>query len=293
MDGLFHMENPIYKWIMTGVRTPMTSETSILVFSCVFQEERTWQHQLTSHTYGKQTPYQSKNIFTFYHHPPPKKKKKTPGFFRGKMWSEFCRGHEIWTIHQEWSRREPLDDSDLSQLAGFCRKMISFILFGDYTQKSTLEDFRWFYPEFFSGHNKNPKKDEKTSWCWTMWRFPAHHRATPSHHPFKWDFPWNKPTSYGGTPMAMETCTWRTSICISMQDVDANFNRDTELHGWRCMKMWYGGPAKSEIHQLKTVVNIPMILIGFHPWWCRISLAHPRYFHAKISLTICLDKLWV
>ena len=30
-------------------------------------------------------------------------------------------------------------------------------------------------------------------------------RGTPSYHPFKWDFPWKKPSSYGGTPTTMET----------------------------------------------------------------------------------------
>ena len=33
-------------------------------------------------------------------------------------------------------------------------------------------------------------------------------RGTPSYHPFnisRWDFPWNKPSSYGGSPMTMET----------------------------------------------------------------------------------------
>ena len=30
----------------------------------------------------------------------------------------------------------------------------------------------------------------------------------PNHHPFKWDFPANKPTSDWGIPMAMETTSW-------------------------------------------------------------------------------------
>ena len=46
--------------------------------------------------------------------------------------------------------------------------------------------------------------------------------------------------------------------------------------------MLYGGWASEILHQLKTVVNIPLyptILLGFQPsgWWCRISLTHPQY----------------
>ena len=36
-----------------------------------------------------------------------------------------------------------------------------------------------------------------------IWGFPE--IGVSPNHPFKWDFPWNKPSSYGGTPMTMDT----------------------------------------------------------------------------------------
>ena len=39
-------------------------------------------------------------------------------------------------------------------------------------------------------------------------------RVAPNHHPFQWDFPQQKPSSYGGTPMTMEIPIWK-STCFS------------------------------------------------------------------------------
>ena len=44
-------------------------------------------------------------------------------------------------------------------------------------------------------------------WLFPIWRFPEMVQIH-NHHPFKWDFPANKPTSDWGIPMAMETTSW-------------------------------------------------------------------------------------
>ena len=64
-------------------------------------------------------------------------------------------------------------------------------------------------------HSRGCLVDTLTS----IWRFPK--IGLPPNHPFNriHDFPWNKPSSYGGTPPFMETPIWLRYVMCGAQSV--------------------------------------------------------------------------